>query len=338
MLTAGCGGSSGGGSNTPPPVVYNYQQPVASICDTSMAATAGLLCAIKPSRLDANTRDAFGSGNAGDLILGFGYHVVAFPPSGSDIKGVYVHFTGSYGRPYNQFSDVYGNAPFLEEAISAGYITIQLAYHNRFSVNFDECGDVGNLGVDNCSGDVRMEKIVGTDVSTVVDTPLADGIEFRLGTLVGYLEAQGFEFPFDVVTNGIINWSSLRVGGHSQGATHALYLSKYFFAGHACLLAGGYDIPDTVPNIPPENMADWLLDDTVTVELNTVRAFVSVDDNSYNSFIAAYNQLGMIQDTHYVEVSGAPYSDANGASITGHSAALNDPRYTAQRTDACFSN
>jgi len=37
----------------------------------------------------------------------------------------------------------------------------------------------------------------------------------------------------------------------------------------------------------------------------------------------------MILDTHYSEVSGAPYSDADGASISGHGAALNDPRYTA---------
>ena len=338
-FATGCGGGgSNGGDNTPPLVNYVYQQPSAAICDTSTSANGGLICAIQPSRLDANTRDSYGNGNAGDPILGFGYHVVAFPPSTTDIKGVYVHLTGSYGRPYNQFSDAFGNGPFLDEAMTAGFITIQLAYHNRFSVNIDECGDIANLGIDNCSGDVRMEKIIGTDVSSVVDVPIADGIEFRLETLVDYLETQGFEFPFDVVTNGSINWPSLSVGGHSQGATHALYLSKYFFAGHACLLAGGYDIPDTVPTIPSEGVADWLLDSSVAVDTANIRAFVSIDDNSYNTFVAAYAVLGLVQDVHYREISGAPYSDADGASISGHGAVLNDPRYTAQRLEACFSD
>jgi hypothetical protein len=190
FLLAACGSSgSGGNTNTPNPG-FVYQQPAAAICDTSVTVANGLLCAIQPSRLDANTRDVFGGGSSADFILGFGYHIVGFPPTGTNIKGVYVHFTGSYGRPYNQFSDVYGNAPFLDEALSTGYIVIQLAYHNRYSINFDECGgDIATLAIDNCSGDARMEKITGADVSSVVDTPIADSIEFRLATLVDYLQS-----------------------------------------------------------------------------------------------------------------------------------------------------
>ena len=335
---AACGGSNGGTTNAPPVPTYTYQQPPLSICDTSMAVSNGLLCVFQPSRLDAGTRDVFGNGSPADFILGFGYHVVAFPPTGTNINGVYVHFTGSYGRPYNQSSGAFGNAPFLDEALSAGYITIQLAYHNRFSVNLDECGgDPAKLLVDNCSGDVRMEKIVGVNVSSLVDTPAEDGIEFRLTALVDYLQTNGFEFPFAVVSNNIVNWPSLRVGGHSQGATHALYLYKYFFAQHACLLAGGYDIPDAVPAIPPENLADWLLDDTQAVDVSNVRALVAIDDSSYASFIRAYEYLGMLKDTHYREVSGAPYADIDGASISGHGAVLQDPRYAAMRLEACFS-
>jgi hypothetical protein len=104
------------------------------------------------------------------------------------------------------------------------------------------------------------------------------------------------------------------------------------------LLAGGYDIPDTTPSVPQENLADWLLDDTVSLDINKIRGLVSVDDGSYNSFIRAYDYLGMVRDTHYVEVSGAPYADTNGASISGHGAILNDPRYAAQRLEACFSD
>ena len=48
-------------------------------------------------------------------------------------------------------------------------------------------------------------------------------------------------------------------------------------------------------------------DDTtsVAVDIANIRAFVSVDDNSYNSFVAAYGVLGMLQDVHYREISGA---------------------------------
>jgi hypothetical protein len=336
MTMSACGGSSG--SSSPSPAVYAYQQPDASICDSSVTVPGGLLCAIKPSRLDMNTRDFYGSGSAGDPILGFGYHALAFPATGTDIQGVYVHFTGSYGRPYNPLSSTYGNAPFLEEALSAGYITIQLAYDNRFSINIDECnGDSATLNIDNCSGDARMEKIVGSDVSSVVDTPLADSIEFRLTALAEYLRVEGFSFPFAVVSNNIVNWSSLRVGGHSQGATHALYLAKYFSASHACMFAGGFDIADTFPQVPPENLADWILDDSVTLDLARIRAVVSTDDSTYDSMMRSYDYLGLVRDTHYREVSGAPYSDASGTSINGHGAVLQDPRYAAQRIEACFA-
>jgi hypothetical protein len=337
MALSACGGGNSG-SSSPSPPVYFYQQPDASICDSSVMVPGGLLCAIKPSRLDMNTRDFYGSGSAGDLVLGFGYHALAFPPTGTDIKGVYIHLTGSYGRPYNQLSSAYGNAPFLEEALSAGYITIQLAYDNRFSINIDECGgDSATLNIDNCSGDARMEKIVGSDVSSVVDTPLSDSIEFRLTALAEYLRVEGFSFPFSIVTNNIVNWASLRVGGHSQGATHALYLAKYFSASRACMLAGGFDIADTFPQLPPENLADWILDDSVTLDLAKIRAVVSVDDATYDSMIRSYDYLGLVRDSHYREVSGAPYSDASGTSINGHSAVLQDPRFAALRIEACFA-
>jgi len=337
-LVSACGGSSDT-SNTEPPAGFVYQQPSASTCDASAAVTGGLLCAIRPSRLDANSRDVYGSASPADLIFGFGYHAIAFPPTGTDIQGVYVHLTGSYGRPYNPLSDVFGSASFLQEALSTGYITIQLAYDNRFSINLDECGgDPGKLSIDNCSGDARMEKIVGTDVSSVVDTPIEDSIEFRLLAIAAYLQTTGFEFPFEITASDAVNWPALRVGGHSQGATHALYLAKYFFAGHACLLAGGYDIADAVPAIPAENMADWLLDNSVTLDLDGIRAVVSVDDGSYDNFIRAYDELGLIGGIHFEEISGAPYSDASGAPIGGHGAVLNDPRYADLRREACFAD
>jgi len=316
---------------------YVYMQPSPEFCLASEVAEYGFLCAVQPSALDAATRDIYATGSLPDERLGFGYHVVAFPQNGTEINGVYLHLTGSYGRPYNQRNGEFANRLFLKEALEAGYITIQLAYNNRFAVNLDECGgNAERLAVDNCAGDVRLEKITGEDISDVTDTPRADSIEHRLLTLFEYLESQGVDFPYALTDGERINWSRLRVGGHSQGATHAMYLYKYFDAAHACVLAGGYDVPDSVPDVPPEGVADWLLDGSVPVDLSAIRAVVSVDDSSYDAFVAAYALLGMEKGVHWQDFNGAPYQDSDGEEISGHSAAVKDSRFKDLRIQACF--
>jgi hypothetical protein len=100
------------------------------------------------------------------------------------------------------------------------------------------------------------------------------------------------------------------------------------------MLAGGYDIPDAVPSL--RLMADWLLDSSVVLDIEKVRAVTALDDSSYNSFILAYDELGMVKDTHYSEFSGAPYADASGGTVSGHGAAVFDPRYANLRIEACF--
>ncbi len=340
LLLFACGGGSGGKDNlnpVPPPIPQTYQQPDSSICDANIFIGNGLLCAIQPSRLDPSSRDVFGSANAQDFVLGFGYHVIAFPETGTEIKGINIHITGSYGRPYNQFSDDFTSSLYLNESLEAGFITIQLAYNNRYSINFDECGgDPSLLAIDNCAGDVRLEKITGEDVSIATDTPVADSIEYRLLKVAELLKDEAIILPFAITTNDLINWDSLYVSGHSQGAIHALYLGKYFSAFHVCMIAGGYDIPDLVPAAPPEFIADWFLDDSESINLARTRAVFSVDDDSYNSFIQGYDVLGLVEGIHYEVFSGAPYFNQSGEEITGHSAALQDPRFSQLRIEACF--
>ena len=101
-------------------------------------------------------------------------------------KGVYLHFTGSLGRAYNQASRNFLSQTLLDEAMEAGFITVQIAYHNRYAVNSsNECA--GNDDVDNCAGLVRYEKITGEDVTSVVEVPPADSIVQRLIAVVTYL-------------------------------------------------------------------------------------------------------------------------------------------------------
>ncbi len=316
---------------------YAYKPPPLDFCVATEAAGTGSLCAIKPSDLDPAARDIYARGSRADETLGFGYHAVAFPPDGVEIKGVYIHLTGSYGRPYNQDSGAFANRLLLREALEAGYITIQPAYNNRFAVNLDECsGSFKKLAVDNCAGNVRAEKITGEDLSEVTDTPPADSIEQRLIRLFAYLESQGVQFPYALYRDKKINWERVRVGGHSQGATHALYLGKYFGAARVCVLAGGYDVPDLVPSLPPERLADWLLDTSVSLNIGKVRAVTSIDDSSYEKFIRAYAVLGMEKGTHWQSFDGAPYLDTDGKVLSGHAAVVKDPRFSDLRAQACW--
>ena len=314
---------------------YVYQPPSMSICDVSDEVEYGSLCVIRPSGLNPDARDRFAETSFSDRNLGFGYHVIGFPSQGTTIKGIYIHFTGSMGRPYHQDNETYPSYVVLNEAMQAGYIIFQPAYHNRYAVNSpEEC--IGNPNVDNCAGDVRHEKITGVDHSTIVNVPPADAIIPRLKTLFSYLEEVGFIFPIEPVVNDNINWSDLRVGGHSQGSGHALYITKYWDSAHTCLLGGPYDVPDEIPSIPPEDIADWYLDTSESVALTKVRALTSSDDTSYEQFVKAYGALGMEENIHWNSFSASIYQDHNGEEVSGHAAVVKDPAYQSQRYTTCF--
>ena len=328
----GCSSDSGKNSDQ----AFNYVQPDMSICAVSTEVADGFLCALKPSLIDSATRDVYGVTKADDLAYGFGYHVVAFPRDGTTIQGVLIHFGGSGSRPYDQDTGRLSSKELLLEALSADYIVVQLAYNNRYAINsLNGCGG-SNTVIDNCAGDLRREKITGDDVSTVGETPIGDSIEYRLKALVEYLTASGFEFPVSIVHHGEIDWSSVRLGGHSQGAGHALYIKKYLGGGHACLLAGGYDIADSSPGVPTENMADWLIAGSPDIDISSLKALVALDDPAYSYFVSSYSQLGLIKDIHWSSITADPYFDGNGSVIDGHAAPLKDPRFSINRNAACF--
>ena len=315
---------------------YEYSIPNLNGCDDLLETEHGFLCALRPSRLDAEARDTFGEDSIVDRTLGFGYHVVAFPRLETEINGVYVHFTGSMGRAYNQSNGGFPSATLLDESMQAGLITLQIAYHNRYAVNSpEEC--IGSNDVDNCAGDVRREKITGENLTNVVDVPISDSINHRLELLVTHLNQQGFTFPVSVFKDASPNWSELLIGGHSQGSGHALYITKFWGSQHTCLFGGPFDVADTVPQTPPEAIADWYLVEP-TVDISTVRALLSEDDSSYVNFVRAYDILNMEEDIHWQSFQSNDYTNGNGESISGHGAVVHDPRFAALRHEMCFSH
>lgn len=326
MMVSSCSGTS----IMTPESVSAYSPPNRSVCDRVLQLPRGFLCAIRPSRIDPAARDSLG--NVGpDARFGFGYHVVAFPNRAINPTHVHVHLGGSGGRPFNPNSSEFGARTFLEESFTSGFMVIQPAYHNRYPINSaDECQ--GNPGVDNCAGRVREEKILGTDLSNVVDVPLADSIAQRLIKIVSYLKNSGFEFPVEFTTNSSVDWTKLNIGGHSQGSGHALYIGKTLGAHHVCIIGGIHDVPDNIPPVPVRNIADWLLDPGFVISKTRITGFLTQEDENYEKFSRTLNFLGI----RFSEVSSPPYADWDGSRVNGHAGSIKDPRFSAQRAKACF--
>ncbi|KHD87491.1 MAG: hypothetical protein OM95_14055 [Bdellovibrio sp. ArHS] len=323
-----------GSEPVPPSENAFYVQPSATICDVAKAGLYGLFCAIKPSRIDPSARDIYGTGTLADQRFGFGYHAIGFPPTGTEIQGTYLHFVGSYGRPYNPWTAKFDNDILLEEGMKKGFIVVQLAYDNRFMVNEDVCMTYKNFN--NCAGLLRKEKITGQDVFPYADTPLADSIEQRLRKLSAHLISANVFLPIPLTKAGAINYSALNIGGHSQGSGHAYFIALWVQVRRACFLGGPYDIADLVSPVAP--IADWFTERAhPATPITNMKAALSIDDSAYSNFITSFQYMGLVKNTHWVEVSGAPYRDREGTEINGHGAIIQDPRFESVRANACFN-
>ena len=315
-----------------PDVTYEYVQPTpsSSLCDEYLEVSDGFLCAIRPSRIDAEARDIYGP-TEDDATHGFGYHVIAFPNTSFNPQKVLFHLGGSLGRPFDQDTSEFSARAFLEESLSSGYIVVQPAYHNRYPINGpDECG--GNSDINDCAGLVRLEKIRGSNETDVIEVPVADSIERRIVRIFEYFSSEGFDFPAGIVDGNTVSWDQAAYGGHSQGSGHALYIGKNFGGQSVCIIGGVSDVADDVPLVPEENIADWLLDNQFEISTSKIRGFLIEEDPFYDSFTSTLTLLGI----SYSSASNPPYTNYYGESIGGHAASIHDPQFSDQRAFACF--
>lgn len=308
-----------------------------SFCDDILQTQHGTLCAIRPSATDARILDVYDdSGSLQDRALGFGYHLLALPDDWDQAKGLWIHFTGSYGRPYDQRKDAYESSVWLDELMGQGYIAIQLAYDNRFSVNGDLCG-AQNPGRarDNCAGEVREIALSGEGASPYRSTDQYNTIDYRLEALVAYLEdTQGIQLSVGVSSDGI-DWGTISVSGHSQGANQAYYIAKERAVAFACILAGGYDSADSV-DPGPLAIADWFTTGASATPLSHIGALLTTTDDNYRAFHAGLTQAVGLSPDQIVIDNNAPYHDEVGQEIDGHAGTIKDPKLKTERAEACF--
>lgn len=307
-----------------------------SFCDDTFAQSAGTLCAVQPSKTNSNILDvSYSTGKRGDPILGFGYHAIGFPDDVENIKGVWVHFTGAYGRAYDPRLDVYSTSVWLNEIMNEGYIVVQLGYDNRSSVNGDLCGK-RNEGHDrdNCAGEVREAALTGLLETPFRSTDEQNSIDYRLASLFTYLQNNDVELPSTIDPENI-NWSALHISGHSQGGNQAYYIATQRPVAFACILAAGYDIADSV-SPGSVNIADWFTAGNSATPLSNIGAMLTTSDDNYNTFYAGLTQAVGLSADEIIIADNTQYFDPEGKEINGHAGAVGDPSIAAKRAAACF--
>lgn len=293
-------------------------------CAAEATLQHGRLCAIAPSSLDPSARDRHGTDTAPDRLLGFGYHVVALPSSPASTTP-WLHFGGSFGRPYDPDQQTFPSAVWLDELMAAGHTVVQPAYANRYSVN-DSCMQPAGLSEDDCAGRVREEVLTGADVSPQRQVPPADSVDRRLADLLRHLMETGV-LPS---ASGLPDWSASRISGHSQGGGLAYYIARFRGVRFACMLASPYDAADDVdPSRPP--IADWFDRGLPLTTPPALGQLVVLQDESAGAFRATGRRLGLDPGTEQIEVD-RPDLTADEA----HAAPLSDPDLAAARASACL--
>jgi hypothetical protein len=321
-------------------------KPNLSFCFATQKTAHGTLCAIQPSKIDSRTLDKAATGTITEADKGFGYHVFAVPDNWSGAKGVWVHFTGSYGRPYDQTSfrtqsgTVFSDPLFMDEIMEKGYTVLQPAYDNEFSVG-DLCGRATDgYNIDNCSGAVREMSLTGqgNGAGKRYDDQY-NTIDYRLKKMVGYIEdVQKIQLP-DTISSSSIDWSKLEVSGHSQGADQTFYIAKKRLVHSACILAGTYDNPDTVKPYGTKNVADWYTATaTIMTPKSSIRAVMTTTDPGYDSFYTTLTTVVDLPTTQIFVDTTSPYNDVAGNVLDGHAATIKDPSLKTIRANACFAN
>lgn len=318
-------------------VTVKPASPNLSFCANTYKTKSGTLCAIQPSKIDSRTKDITpATGQLGDNVYGFGYHVFAVPTNWSAAKGVWIHFTGSYGRPYDQNDKSYGNTQWLDELMGQGYAVLQIAYDNRFSVNGDLCGK-SNPGHarNNCAGEVREISLSGKGTSPYRSTDQYNTIDYRLKTLVGYIEdMQEISLP-DSISSSNIDWSKLNISGHSQGSNQAYYIAKQRSVAGLCILAGAYDTNDTVKP-GTLDIADWFTTGSSVTPISKITALLTKTDDTYPSFYSGLIYAVGMPKSQIVIDDTDPYYAESGKLLDGHAGTIKDPSLKSARVEACF--
>ncbi len=136
---------------------------------------------------------------------------------------IYLFLPGTQSEP-NKYDEL------LAMAAYTGYRTIGLSYDNTTMLE-TACGNACG-----CYGAARREVVTGAAVSPAVSVALGDSVVDRLYRLAAHLDATYPTEGWDQIlsrddNDGVpestdIDWDGIVISGHSQGAGHAMFVSK----------------------------------------------------------------------------------------------------------------
>lgn len=155
-----------------------------------------------------------------------GDHFVIAPETPSQKLFIMIGGTGS--RPDD-------NRALDQVAAQEGYFVISPDYAN--TVITTVCRPSADLL---CFDHFRREIVLGADESSFVNVNVANSLENRLRRLLELLSARDARWS-TFYSRGEIDWSRVTLGGHSQGAGHAAYLSKLHTVARVVMFAGPQD-------------------------------------------------------------------------------------------------
>ncbi len=188
-------------------------------------------------------------------------HVVYFTNKNDNKKLLlFIGGTGSKAINYDAI---------LSFAAEKGYHVIGLSY-----LNFVSAMDVASLPDSLAFDKYRQEICFGTPLSDTVHVDSLNSIVTRATKLIKYLAEK---FPTEnweefLIDSTKINWEKLVIAGHSQGAGHSCYISKFKRVHKAIMFSGPNDF-STFYNKP----ANWLSKKGVTKTENLF-AYLSAND------------------------------------------------------------
>lgn len=218
-------------------------------------------------------------------------HVAITPDPSAMVAGrLFVFLPGTQGVP-----DLYRLV--LRSAATRGYHALGLSYPNDEAI-----GAICFLQPSGCFWDVRREVVTGGDSSPLLSVATSDSITTRIAKAVAYLDANHpGEGWGQYLAGGIVDWSRVVVGGHSQGGGHAGVMSKLYSMSGACYFSSPADwsVIDQAP-------ASW------TQRVNLTAASRQYGFGNVRDTLVPYDQLSEIWAAMGLTAWGSPVSvDSN---------------------------
>lgn len=245
-------------------------------------------------------------------------------------------------------------APVAVSLATAGWYVISLRY--VATTNTADACAIGSYRTDpECFRRFRSETAFGEGVPDPTGhaydyspghIPKVDSVMSRLLRLVTYLNAhpsiagngwhqflalhhgrcRSYNATYEACN---LNWSRIAVGGHSQGAGIALYLSKFFKMARVVMLSG----PEDAYPLPGRTVVSrWIAEGHFATPVARMYGFTHTADPYYRRQVAAWAALHLpgpfrtyapdrsLTGSHRIVTSVAPACPQLGAALAAHSA------------------